>query len=102
RTDLVERRVQVDRRPIAVPAGVHAAAHTAARHLVHDDVRALDDGLVVPAPLLEERPSSLLLHLVVGLRALRALLVDPHRTAAGARSDTRGRTSVARIRMCSR
>src|SRR5438552_758102 len=104
RRDLVKRRVQIDARPIAVPSRVHAAAHAAARHIVHDDVAPLDDGLVVALPLFEERLAPLLLHLVVRRLLLGALLPDLHPAAApaAARPDTRGSTSRARTRMWSR
>src|SRR5439155_783329 len=100
RRELVDGRVEVLRRPVAVVAGVHAAADAAARHLAHHDVLPLQDRLAVALPLVEERLAPFLLDLVVsGLRRGGRL----HRALAPARAPlTCGRTSRARVLICSR
>ncbi len=67
RVDLVQRGVEVLGRPVAVPAGVDARdGSRRAGDSTSCDVAALDDRLVVAAPLLEQRLAPLLLDLVVG------------------------------------
>src|SRR5438552_15596356 len=97
RRDLVDRRVEVLGRTIAVGTGEDAAAHAPARHVLHADVLPSQDGLVVALPFFEERFAPLLLDLVVrDLRRGDGL----HRAAAPAVAWTRGRTSFARTSIC--
>src|SRR5436190_16494852 len=100
RRELVDRRVEVLRRTVAVVAGVDAAADPPARHVVHHDVLPLEDVLVVALPLIEERLAPFLLDLVVSrLRRGRRL----HRALAPARAPlTCGSTSRASVLICSR
>src|SRR5258708_27143730 len=97
--ELVQRRIEVLRRPVAVVARIDAAAHAAGGHVVHRDVATLDDGLVVALPLVEQRLAPLLLDLVV--RDLRGGgRLHGYALSAGSR-DTRGRTSRASVSLCS-
>src|SRR6266550_1275404 len=100
RRELVDSRVEVLRRPVAVVAGVHATADAPARHVVHDDIASLLDGLVIALPLVQERLAPLLLDLVVsGLRGRGRL----HRAVAPARAPlTCGSTSRASVLIWSR
>src|SRR5438094_4809957 len=95
RRDLVDRRVEVHRRAIAVATGKHTAAHAPRRDVVHDDVLPLQDGLVVALPLVEERLAPLLLDLVCRLLLGNDYL---HRDAAAAGAfETRRSTSFAKL-----
>ncbi len=101
RVDLVDGRVEVLRRPVAVPARRRrrAASGGAGRSTI-THVGALDHRLVVAAPLLEERLAPLLLDLVVGdlgrgRRLHVGLLVRAGETdGRGARASARGNQTL--------